>query len=263
MDALKAIVSTGVTDTHMRVNSNVKLVFDYAIANSKAKSNPAAAITPKMVKDAMPGMKPHVKKHFATLHDPAEIGALLRAIAQHEGIIMQALLRFSILVSQRPTETRLTTWQEVDLDRKLWRIPARNRKLESHLKELDRPEDEHLVPLSQQAVAVLAGLKPFTSSGLYVFQSPRKANAPYSETRLNQTLGKLGFKGKQTGHGFRHMASTALNNMQRWDADVIEAHLSHKLPGIRGDYNHARYLEQRAEMVQAWADYLDSLQAGA
>lgn len=263
MDVMKAIVSTGVTNTHMRVNSNIKLVFGYAIANGRAKANPAAAITPRMVKDAMPGMKPHIKKHFPTLHDPAEIGALLRAMDRHGGIIMQAQMKFSILVSQRPTETRLITWEDVDLDRSLWSIPGRNRKMPTHLKELDRPEDAHVVPLSRQAITVLEGLKPFTGTVVYVFESPANPGSPYSETRLNNTLGAMGFKGRQTGHGFRHMASTALNDMQRWHPDVIEAHLSHKLPGIRGEYNHARYLEQRAEMVQAWADYLDSLRAKA
>lgn len=265
MDVLKAIVSTGVTDTHMRVNSNIRLVFDYYRASrGKTMVNPAASITPKMVKDAMPGMKPHIKRHFASLKDPAEIGALLKAIDKHEGITMQALLKFSVLVSQRPSETRFITWDNVDFDHMLWRIPARDRKLNTHLKEMDREEDEHFVPLSRQARQILENLKPFTGTSAYVFQSPTKPNAPYSETRLNKTLEKLGFKGKQTGHGFRHMASTTLNGMQRWSEDVIEAHLSHKIKGVRGDYlDPIGFLAARREMVQVWADYLDSLRNDA
>lgn len=261
MDVLKHIVSTGVTDTHMRVNSNIKLVFDYAVANGKAKGNPAAAITPKMVKDAMPGMKPHVKKHYAALHDPAEIGALLRAIDGYEYPMMRAAMQLSALIWQRPSEIRKAEWAAVDFERLELVIPARNRKLRTHLKELDRSVDVQIAPLAAQAVTILKALQPFTGRGRYVFQSTTKKDSPFGETTLNNTLQRLGFKGKQTGHGFRHTASTALNEMNRWSADVIEAQLSHKIPGVRGDYNHSKYLETRREMLQAWADYLDTLRA--
>jgi integrase len=262
MDALKRIVSTGVTDTHMRVNSNIKLVFDYAWANGKSKGNPAAAITPRMVRDAMPGMKPHVKKHYPALHDPVEIGALLRAIDGYEFPMMRSAMQLSVLIWQRPSEIRKAEWVAVDFERLELVIPARNRKLPKHLKELDRPDDVQIVPLAKQAIAVLKALQPFTGNGRYVFQSTDKKDSPFGETTLNNTLQRLGFKGKQTGHGFRHMASTALNGMQRWGADVIEAQLSHKIPGTRGDYNHSKYLETRREMMQAWGDYLDVLRAG-
>lgn len=152
----------------------------------------------------------------------------------------------------RPGELRQAEWSEIDLDGALWRIPAGKMKM----------REEHTIPLPSQAIAVLRELQPLTGNGQYVFPSERSRQRPMSDGTINAALRRLGFdKDTMTGHGFRAMASTRLNEMG-WAPDVIERQLAHaERNKVRAAYNRAQYLDERKRMMQAWANYLDGLRA--
>jgi len=129
--------------------------------------------------------------------------------------------------------------------------------------KLSNREADHVVPLSVQAVAILQELEPLTGSGMYVFPSVRTRLRPMSNNTVNAALRRLGYGADEiVGHGFRHMASTRLNELG-WSSDAIERQLAHKERGVRAVYNRAEYLPERRKMMQAWADYLESLKAKA
>ena len=166
---------------------------------------------------------------------------------------MQAALKLLPLVFVRSSELRYARWDEFDLDGAEWRIPAERMKRKI----------QHVVPLSRQAVAALKELYPYSGPEGFVFPSIRSFSRPISENTVNAALRRMGYaKNEMTGHGFRSMASTLLNE-QGWHPDAIERQLSHcEENDIRAAYNYAEYLPQRREMMQAWADYLDALRAG-
>ena len=143
-------------------------------------------------------------------------------------------------------------WQEFNLDAGLWIIPAGRMKMRT----------EHIVPLSTQAVTILNELKIMAGNSHFVFPG-RNRDRPISNNTMLFALYRLGYKGKMTGHGFRAVASTILNE-QGWRADVIERQLAHcERDEVRGAYNRAEYLQERKKMMQSWASYLDALKAGA
>ena len=158
------------------------------------------------------------------------------------------------LVIVRPGELRKAEWQEFDLDGAQWRIPASRMKM----------KEQHLVPLSQQSLEILQELEPLTGGGRYVFPGARTNGRPMSENTVNAALRRLGYgKYEMTGHGFRSMASTLLNE-QCWNRDAIERQLAHaERSSVRAAYNYAEHLPERRKMMQSWADYLDALKAGA
>ena len=154
----------------------------------------------------------------------------------------------------RPGELRAAQWQEIDLDGAVWRIPGERMKMGA----------AHVVPLSSQAVAILRDLQPLTGTGRYVFPGMRSASRPMSENTINAALRRLGYgTDEMTGHGFRSMAASRLNEMG-WNADAIERQLAHAESNkVRDAYTHAaQYLDERRRMMRAWADYLDALRAG-
>jgi integrase len=154
----------------------------------------------------------------------------------------------------RPGELRAAEWQEFDLDSAEWRIFASRTKMRT----------THLVPLSRQAVAILQELYPLTGRGKYLFPSLHTGEWPLSENTINAALRRLGYdKSEMTGHGFRSMASTLLNE-QGWHHDAIERQLAHiERNAVRGAYNYAEHLPERRRMLQSWADFLDGLRGGA
>ncbi|MFE0502305.1 tyrosine-type recombinase/integrase [Lysobacter soli] len=247
LTALKRIEARGAHETAHRTKEKCGQVFRYAIAHGIAKRDPSA--------DLRGALAPIVRTSRAALTDPAKVGELLRAIDGYSGQhVTRCALRIAPLLFVRPGELRGMEWGELDLEAGQWRIPARRMKM----------RDEHVVPLSSQAVAILRELKPLTGRGRYCFPSLRSASAPMSENTINAALRSLGFdKDTMTGHGFRAMASTRLNEMG-WPPDVIERQLAHaERNKVRAAYNRAQYLEERTTMMQAWADYLDGLRAGA
>jgi len=175
----------------------------------------------------------------------------LRSIEGYEGsLVTKCALRLAALVFVRPGELRKAEWAEFDLDKTEWRIPGPRMKM----------REVHIVPLATQAVATLTDLHARTGHGRYVFPGARTNGRPMSENTVNAALRRLGYaKDQMTGHGFRSMASTILNE-QRWSSDAIERQLAHgERNNVRAAYNFAEYLPERRRMMQAWADYLDSL----
>ena len=244
---LSRLQARGTLESAHRVREHIGQIFRWAIRKRKAKLDPTQEL-----RGFLPGRK---AKHFASLTEPRQIAALLRAIDGYQGhFITQQALRLAPLVFVRPGELRHAEWREIDLDAVEWRIPASKMKM-------DRA---HLVPLSRQAIAVLAAIQPVTGRGQYVFPSLRSGARPMSENTVTGALRRLGYSGDEmTGHGFRSLASTRLNEMGR-NRDAIERQLAHvENSRVRAAYNHAEYLGERRQMMQAWADYLDALKLGA
>jgi len=205
------------------------------------------------LKDILP---PEDVQHHASVTDPKEVGGLLRAIDGFTGAFStRCALRLAALVFVRPGELRHAEWTEFDFGKKAeWRIPGGKMKM----------KEQHIVPLSLQAVAILRELQPLTGSGRYVFPSERGSGRPMSENTINAALRRLGYaKDEMTGHGFRSMASTLLHELG-FPHDVIERQLAHgEHNKVSAAYNFAEYLPERRKMMQQWADYLDKLKAGA
>jgi integrase len=245
--ALERIKARGRLETARRAKQLVGQVFAYAIENHRAERNPVSDL-----RRSVAGAKPRPR---AALTKPDDVGRLLRAIDGFQGQpTTLGALRLAPLVFVRPGELRRAEWSEIDLDRAEWRIPAAKMKM----------REEHIVPLATQAVAILRELHDLTGTRRFAFPSIRTHDRPMSENTVNAALRTLGFdKNTMTGHGFRAMASTRLNELE-WSPDVIERQLAHaERNKVRAAYNRAQYLEERRKMMQAWADYLDVLRTGA
>lgn len=244
---LRRIESRGILETAHRVHQQCSQVFRYAVATGKAERDPSTDL-----KGALPPIK---VKHHASIVEPKQIGELLRATSGYSGsFVTLCALKLAPLLFVRPGELRRAEWVEFDLDKAEWRIPAEKMKMPA----------THIVPLSKQAISIIQELQLVTGSGKYLFPSNRTASRPMSDNTVNAALRRLGYTGAEmTGHGFRSMASTLLNE-QGWNRDAIERQLAHsERDGVRAAYNYAEYLPERKRMMQAWADYLEGLAAGA
>ena len=244
--ALRRIEARGTHETAHRTRSLCGRIWRFAVATQRADRDITADL-----KDAL---TPVAVQNHAAITDPKGIGALLCAI---DGYVGQpatiAALKLAPLVFVRPGELRAAQWSEFDLDRAEWRIPASRMKM----------GEQHLVPLSRQAVAILRELQPLTGDGNYLFPSIRSAARPMSENTINAALRRLGYTtDEMTGHGFRALASTRLNE-EGFNPDLIELQLAHaERNKVRAAYNRAERLAERKKMMQAWADYLDGLKVG-
>ena len=244
---LRRIQARGALETAHRALQTLSLVFRYGVATGRAQRDPAADL-----RGALPPVR---VKHFAAITDPKTIGALLRDLDGYEGsFVTRCALQLAPLLFVRPGELRQAEWSEFDLDSTEWRIPDHKMKM----------RHAHIVPLSTQALAILRELQALTGRGRYLFPGLRTADRPMSENTVNAALRRLGYDQTQmTGHGFRGMASTLLNEMG-WHRDAIERQLAHaEKDGVRAAYNRAEHLPKRRRMMQAWADYLDGLKRGA
>lgn len=199
----------------------------------------------KGLKDLYPKAKTHHMKHV----ELEELPALLQAINQYHGHEQTRLaMKFLAYSFCRTIELRMLKWEHIDFTNRLWRVDIENLKVAR----------KHVVPLSRQMIEVLEDLKPITGRYEYVFFNTG-TNQPYSEDFINNALDILGYAGKQTGHGFRHIASTNLNELG-YMGDAIEKQLAHdKRNNVRAVYNHAQHLEERRKIMQVWADFLDLL----
>jgi integrase len=246
---LQRIVDRGAVETAHRTLNYLVEIYRWAIPRNMVDRNVAA--------DLVGTLPTSNSQNYPTLTDPDRIGELLRAIKTYHGsYITRYALQIAPLVFTRPSELRKALWTEFDLDAALWAVPGERLKMRKALKSV---ADSHLVPLSRQAVELLRELHPLTGQGKYVFPGERSITRPMSDGTINAAFARMGFKGEIVAHGLRHMASTALNE-KGWSADAIERQLAHKDKNrIRGIYNKAKYLEERRQMMQAWADYLDEL----
>lgn len=243
---LRAIESRGIVDMAHRIQQHCGAVFRYAIATGRAINDPVPSL-----KGALSTVR---QEHYAALTDPVEFAQLLRDIDDYRGeATTKAAMQLLALTFQRTKEVRFAEWAQFDLEAALWRIPA----------EIMKMREAHIVPLSTQAIEVLKRMQAITGGGRLVLPSSTSRERSISENTVVYALARMGYKGRMTGHGFRSVASTLLNE-QGFRSDLIERQLAHsEKNSVRAAYNRAEYLPERKKMMQEWADYLDRLKAGA
>jgi integrase len=244
LGVLRRIEARGTIDIAHRVKQICGQVFRYGIATGVCDSDPTLALRG--------AIQAHKLKHHASIIDPRQVGALLRAIDAYPTTVVRCAMKFLALTFVRSVELREAEWGEIDIAGKLWQIPAERMKMRKI----------HLVPLSVQALAILDEIRVCIGHGRYIFPSARTpaGNRPMSDNAILAALRYMGFeKEVMTGHGFRSTASTLLN-ANGWNKDYIERQLAHQESNsVRASYNFADYMKERATMMQWWADYLDGL----
>ena len=248
LEVLRPIEERGHVQTAHTVRQRCGLVFRYAIATRRIDRDPTQDI-----RGALP---PIVVRFQSALTDPVAIGKLLRAIDGYVGFpTTRAALKLAPILFPRPANLRAMEWSEIDFDGAVWTIPA------DKMKKAGGTRLEHLTPLPTQALEILRGLRALAKDGdRFVFPNTQRPGKCMSGSTITMALRALGYDGEtQTGHGFRATASTRLNEMG-WREDVIERQLAHVPRNkVRRAYNRAEYMDERIQMMQAWADYLDGL----
>lgn len=246
LQCLRRIEGRGALDTAHRAHQNCGQVFRYAVQTGRAIRDPSS--------DLRGALPPPQREHYASITEPKEVGALLRAIDGFRGtFIVQCALRLSPLFFVRPGELRKARWADFDMEKAEWRYLVTKTKT------------EHLVPLASQAAAILRELHALTGHGEHVFPG-RDPQKPMSDAAVNAALRRMGYDTKTeiTGHGFRAMARTILHQDIGIAPEVIEYQLAHRVPDALGTaYNRTKFLKERRAMMQQWADYLEQLKAGA
>jgi integrase len=246
LTTVRRIEKRGALETAHRALGNCGQVLRYAIATGRAKRDPTGDL-----RGALLAVRP---THFAAITDPKRVGALMRAIDGYEGsLTVRCALRLAPLVFVRPGELRHAEWTTMDLDGGEWRYTV------------TKTNTPHVVPLSSQAVATLRELKPLTGRGRFVFSSARSSQRPMSDNAILAAMRRMGIaKDEMSGHGFRAMARTILDEVLGFRPDFIEHQLAHAVRDPNGRaYNRTAHLAERRKMMQAWADYLDKLKTGA
>lgn len=248
LDALRRIEARGSLDMAARMRQTAGQVFRYGIACGLCKRDPSA--------DLRGALTPHKTKHMAAVK-PEEFPELLRRIDDYDGdLVTRLALQFLALTFVRTSDLIGATWEEFDTDQALWIIPAKRLKMKDGC--------DHMVPLARQALDVLARLRQLNGHSEYVFTSPRTPKKPISNNTVLYALYRLGYHSRMTGHGFRSLASSILNESGLWPPDVIERQLAHyERNRVRAAYNRAEFLTQRREMMHWYADHLDELRSKA
>lgn len=248
LDAVRKIEAKGNLESARRTLQLASMVFRYAIATARLRSDPT--------RDLRGALTAPKVTHYGAITDAKGAGELLRAIDGYEGSGTTKLaLQIAPHVFVRPGELRHAEWSEFDLDGALWIIPAGKMKMRK----------AHQVPLSRQAVALFREVQSITGPNGFVFPSVRTRTRPMSENTINAGLRRLGYASDEmTGHGFRAMASTLLNESGKWHPDAIERALAHGDDDkVRAAYHRGAHWKERVEMAQWWSDYLDALRRGA
>lgn len=253
--ALQKVEERGALETADRALMLARQVWDYWL--------PMAEVQQRNITEGLKArLTPYRGKNFAAILDPQRMGGLMRAIKGYKGgPIVRTALQLTPLLYQRPGNLRMMEWAELDLDGALWTIPSMKMKRTIRAKEQG---EAHTVPLPTQAVALLRGIQPLSGHGRYVFPGERSHDRPLSDNSVRSALYSLGFGKEQSWHGFRASARTMLVDELNIDYNVIEANLAHAVKDANGtSYNRTKYMTQRFEMIQQWADYLDNLATGA
>jgi integrase len=236
-------------ETARRVKVIINQIYRHAITLEYVENDPSISLKPNEL------FKKREVKHFQAITDPKELAPLLREIDTYSGsFIVKSALKLAPMLFVRPGELRKMEWAEVDLDAAEWSLPASKMKT----------RQPHIVPLSQQVLSILRELHQLTGGGKYVF-AVRTGSRPMSENTINAALRYLGYDSDtMTGHGFRAVARTILDEVLGFRVDIIEHQLAHAVKDANGRaYNRTSFLEDRRKMMQHWADYLESLKAGA
>jgi len=244
-EVLRKIESRGIRETAHRARSLTSRIFRFAVATGRADRD--------VTVDLRGALAPIVTKNRAAVIEPRAIGKLLRAIEDYDGQPATGFaLKIAPYVFVRPGELRGARWSEVDWAAKVWRISPERMKM----------REQHVVPLARQVIALLEGLRPLTEYTGFLFPSLRSTERPMSNNTINAALRRLGYSREEmTGHGFRALASTRLNEYG-WHPDLIELQLAHaERNKVRAAYNRAQRLEDRGKMMQEWADYIDTLRS--
>jgi integrase len=238
---VRRIENRGAMETAHRALQNCSQVFRYAVATARAERDPA--------QDLRGALPPVRTNHFAAIVDPRQVGPLLRTLDGYQGTLtVSCALRLAPLVFVRPGELRKAEWADVDLDAAEWRY------------HVSKTSSEHIVPLSSQAVAILREVHALTGDGRYVFPSARTSERPMSDNAILAAMRRLGIpKDEMSGHGFRAMARTILDEELGFRPELIEHQLAHAVKDANGRaYNRTTHLAERRRMMQGWADYLDA-----
>jgi integrase len=246
LTVLRRIEARGAGETAHRALSNCGQVFRYAVATGRANRDPSGDL-----RGALSRVK---KSHFAAKTNPEDVAGILRAMDGYEGTLtVRCALRLAPLLFVRPGELRSAKWADVDLEEKEWRYIV------------TKTNTPHIVPLSRQAVKILREVHALTGDGQYVFPSARSNTRPMSDNAILAALRRAGIdKEEMTGHGFRAVARTILDEVLGVRPDYIEHQLAHAVRDPNGRaYNRTAHLSERRKMMQQWADYLDKLKAGA
>ena len=246
LEVLRRIESRGTIETAHRAKGDISQAIRFAIATGRATRDPCPDLRGALIAPT--------SKHFAAITDPLEVGSFLRSVEGYKGTqIVRTALKLGPLLFVRPGELRHMKWEEIDLEAAEWRYTA------------SKTKTDHLVSLSKQAVEALRELQPLTGRSAFVFSGP-DPKRPMSGNTVNAALRRLGFdtKNEITGHGFRAMARTILAERLHIKPEIIEHQLAHKVAdALGGAYNRTKFLVERKEMMQQWADYLDKLRVGA
>jgi len=242
LQTLRKVEARDALDVASRLLQRCTKIFQHALITGRAEINPASELAGTL--------KTRKVQHQASL-PRKELPKFLHCLVNYDGyVITQLALRLLTLTFVRPGELRNAHWDEFEIDDRLWRIPPERMKMDS----------EHLVPLSDQALAVLEELRTISGKHSLLFPGTRNNTQPMSENTLTYAMYRMGYKSRATAHGFRATASSILNE-EGFNRDAIERQLAHQERNkVRGAYtHHAEYLKDRREMMQWWADYLDKL----
>ncbi len=244
LTVVRRIESRGALETAHRTLSNCGQVCRYAIATGRATHNPASDL-----RGALPPVK---GAHLAATTDPKRVAEILRAMGGYEGTLtVRCALRLAPLLFVRPGELRKAEWEDIDLESAEWRFTV------------SKTHTSHIVPLSTQALEILHELKPLTGRGRFVFPGARSNQRPMSDNAILAALRRMGIpKDEMSGHGFRAVARTILDEVLGVRPDFIEHQLAHAVRDPNGRaYNRTAHLPERRKMMQLWSDYLDKLKA--
>jgi integrase len=242
----RRIEGKGALETAHRALQNCGQVFRYAVATGRAERDPTG--------DLRGALQPVKSSHMAAITEPHKVAELLRTLDGYQGTLtVRCALQLAPLVFVRPGELRTAAWADIDLDAVEWRFTA------------SKTRTGHIVPLSHQAVAILREAQALTGTGRYVFPSARTSERPMSDNAILAAMRRLGIaKDEMSGHGFRAMARTILDEVLGFRPDLIEHQLAHAVRDPNGRaYNRTAHLPERRKMMQAWANYLDQLKEGA
>lgn len=243
VELVRTVERRGTLSAAAKIRQWLNQIFRFGLAKGSIQSNPATDLS--IVAAPAPAARHHPTVSLS------ELPELLQKVDEHPGSAMtKYAIHLLLLTAVRPGELRHARWCDIDLDAATWSIPAEYMKMR-------RP---HLVPLPKQAVAILRELHALTGTYELVFAGRVDRNRPMSENTVNKFFADIGYKDRQTGHGFRHLLSTELNG-HGYNKDWIERQLAHgDKDEIRATYNHAHYLDQRRGMMQWWADHIGQLE---
>ena len=244
INLLRPLETKGSLETVKRLTQRLNEIMTYGVNSGLIHANPLSGIRSVFKKPK--------KKNMAAL-PPDELKELMVAIANASiKRTTRCLIEWQLHTMTRPIEAATTRWADIDIEKKIWTIPAERMK----------KRRTHIIPLTEQALAILEAIKPYSGYREYVFPADRDPRTHCNSQTANMALKRMGFEGRLVSHGMRSMASTILNE-RRWDPELIEVALAHvDKDGVRSTYNRAEYIELRREMMAWWSEHIQEAATG-